>query len=137
MVDIVSASRRSQIMARIGSKDTGPERVVRKICTLMGRRYRLNRKDLPGSPDLVFKSLSLAIFVHGCFWHRHRDCRLAYTPKSRVEFWAEKFARNEARDAAAARALRRLGWRVAVVWECETRNPQKLQLRLARLLGPT
>lgn len=134
MADILSPSERSRIMSLIRSKDTKPEQLVRKLCTSLGVRYRLHRKDLPGSPDLVFGPRKLALFVNGCFWHRHEGCRFAYTPKTRVGFWKDKFAANQARDRAASLALRRAGWRIAVVWECETRNPQKLSTRLARLL---
>lgn len=134
MADIVSPTERSRIMSLIRSKNTRPEHVVRKLCTKLGTRYRLHRKDLPGSPDLVFVSRKTAIFVNGCFWHHHRGCRLAYMPKTRVEFWSAKFEGNRTRDLAASRALRKAGWRVAVVWECETHNPQALLRTLSRLL---
>src|SRR5690242_19414048 len=100
-----------------------------------GARYRLHRKDLPGSPDLVFGPRKLAIFVHGCFWHRHAGCKLAWTPKSRVEFWNEKFANNHARDRTASQALRRSGWRVEVIWECETREKEHLANRIGQVLA--
>src|SRR4051812_49124729 len=109
-------------MSLVHAKNTRPELVVRQLCTRLGLRYRLHRKDLPGTPDLVFVAQQTAIFVNGCFWHRHRGCRLASMPKSRTAFWKEKFAKNTARDRAAQCALRRLGWKVANVWECQTRR---------------
>jgi DNA mismatch endonuclease (patch repair protein) len=135
MVDTVTKAQRSRIMSRIGRRDTGPEIVVRRICTAHGARYRLHRKDLPGTPDLVFASRGLILFVHGCFWHRHASCRLATTPKTHPAFWREKFQRNRRRDRAVATKLRKAGWRVEVVWECETRDASGLDRRLAKLLA--
>src|SRR5689334_358305 len=122
-------------MSSVRSTNTGPEHVVRKICTGMGTRYRLHRRDLPGSHDLAFGQRRLAIFVHGCFWLRHTGCKLASSPKSRVAFWNDKFAKNVARDRAATRALRRSGWRVEVVWECETRQKERLLRRIGKVLA--
>ena len=122
-------------MARVRGKDTKPELVVRRALFAMGFRYRLHRKDLPGRPDIVFSSKRKAIFVHGCFWHRHAGCRMASTPKTRTEFWVDKFDANERRDAAAIEALEALGWQVLVVWECETRRPELLEKTLSRYLG--
>jgi len=135
MTDIVGSKRRSELMANIRGRDTAPELAVRRIAHRMGLRFRLHRKDLPGRPDLVFPKHRLAVFVHGCFWHRHRGCRYAYTPKSRVAFWAEKFAANVARDAHQKRALEVLGWRVLVIWECETRHEAAVERRLAAVTG--
>lgn len=118
-------------MSRIKSRATNPEIQVRKIFTSMGFRYRLNRKDLPGSPDLVIPRLKLAVFVHGCFWHRHDGCKYAYIPKSRIEFWKRKFDCNLARDARVRAELEEMGWQVLVVWECELNNPQALAHALA------
>lgn len=123
-------------MRSVRQKDTAPEMVVRRIIHAIGARYRLHRKDLPGSPDLVFPRRHLCIFVHGCFWHRHTCCRLASTPGSNVDFWQEKFARNVERDIRKENELRAAGWDVEVVWECETRNPMKLEGRLRALLFP-
>lgn len=123
-------------MRSVRQKDTAPEMVVRNIAHAIGARYRLHRKDLPGSPDLVFPRRHLCIFVHGCFWHRHPNCRLATTPGSNVEFWREKFARNVERDARKENELRVAGWRVEIVWECETRDLRKLEERLRLLLLP-
>jgi len=101
----------------------------------MGLRFRLHRKDLPGKPDLVFPKHGLAVFVHGCFWHRHPHCSKASSPKSRTEYWEAKFAANIARDAQAAQKLEAMGWRVEVVWECETRDRDALRKRLESILG--
>lgn len=130
MTDIVDSHRRSQMMAGIKDRNTGPELMVRRLAHKLGFRFRLHRKDLPGSPDLVFPGHRVAVFVHGCFWHRHRDCRYAYTPKSRVVFWTEKFAQNTTRDRRAEEALRNLGWRVLVIWECETKCEQSVRQHL-------
>ncbi len=131
MADIIDSQRRSENMARIKGRDTGPELVVRRIAHRMGLRFRLHRKDLPGRPDLVFPRHRLAVFVHGCFWHRHSGCRYAYTPKSRVAFWMKKFAGNVTRDQRNEEALRNLGWQVLVIWECETRDEDHMGRRLA------
>ena len=121
-------------MSQIGSKDTQPELIVRRLLTEMGLRYRLHRRDLPGKPDIVFGPRRLVLFVHGCFWHRHRGCRLASTPSANAAFWQTKFDANTARDRRNTAALKRAGWRVAVIWECETRQPERLARRLQRLL---
>ena len=135
MTDIVDSQRRSEMMARIRGRDTVPEIVVRRIAHKLGLRFRLHRKDLPGRPDLVFPKHRLAVLVHGCFWHRHGGCRYAYTPKSRIAFWTDKFARNVARDQRNEKALRELGWRVLVIWECETRDKEKIKQRLLEIVG--
>ena len=131
MTDIVSSRRRSELMARIRRRDTVPELAVRRIAHRMRLRFRLQRKDLPGCPDLVFPKHRLAVFVHGCFWHRHEGCRYASTPKSRIAFWTEKFVANVVRDARQEAALRALGWRVLVIWQCETRNEAAVERKLA------
>ncbi|MGF7054775.1 DNA mismatch endonuclease (patch repair protein) [Bosea sp. OAE752] len=133
-MDIVSPARRSEIMGRISSTGTKPELTVRKIAHSMGFRFRLHRQDLPGKPDLVFPGRKLALFVHGCFWHRHEGCRFAYSPKSNIAFWQTKFNNNIVRDARAERELERLGWRVAVIWECETKDFDGLRLKLRDIL---
>ena len=134
MTDIVNNRRRSEMMANIKGGDTTPEHAVRRIAHRMGLRFRLHRKDLPGRPDLIFPRHRLAVFVHGCFWHRHEGCRNAYMPKSRVEFWTEKFTGNVARDKRNEEALRNLGWRTLVIWECETRNAENIGRRLAECI---
>ena len=131
MTDIVDRQRRSEMMAGIRRRDTAPEMAVRRIAHRMGLRFRLQRKDLPGRPDLVLPKHRLAVFVHGCFWHRHEGCRYASTPKSRVAFWTEKFESNVARDARQEVALRALGWRVLIIWQCETRDEAAVERRLA------
>ena len=130
MADSLSKEQRSQNMAKIKGRDTGPELAVRRTAHRLGLRYRLHRRDLPGTPDLVFAKHQLVIFVHGCFWHRHAGCRFAYTPKSRVKFWTEKFKQNVARDLRNENTLVGLGWRVAVIWECETHDGSTLESRL-------
>jgi len=117
---------RSEVMARVRSSDTRPERRVRAALWADGLRYRLNDKRLPGRPDVVFPSRRIVVFVHGCFWHRHPGCPSTRTPKTRVDFWEAKFVENTTRDARVEAELRDLGWRVIVVWECETRDPARL-----------
>ena len=131
MTDIVDTKRRSEMMARIRGRDTAPELSVRRIAHRMGLRFRLYRNDLPGRPDLVFPKHRLAVFVHGCFWHRHEGCRNASTPKSRIAFWTGKFAANVDRDARQEAALRTLDWWVLVIWECETKDPTVVERKLA------
>ena len=130
MTDIVDSGRRSEMMSRIKGRDTVPEIVVRRIAHGLGFRFRLYRKDLPGRPDIVFPRSRAVVFVHCCFWHRHDGCRYAYEPKSRVRFWTDKFSQNVARDQRNEAALRTLGWRVLVIWECETRNRTGVAERL-------
>lgn len=120
-------------MKAVRQYDTAPEMVVRRLVHSLGFRFRLHRKDLPGSPDLVFPRLRKVIFVHGCFWHRHRGCARTTTPVTRRDFWLEKFAGNIRRDTRCVRRLRKLGWSVAVVWECETLHPSALKGRLPRI----
>lgn len=110
-------------MSRVRSKDTQPELFVRRLVHGMGYRFRLHAKDLPGKPDLVLRKHSCVIFVHGCFWHRHsKACPLTRLPKSRIGFWEDKLEQNRRRDAKTRRALRREGWRVLVVWECQLKS---------------
>ena len=126
MADIISEEKRSWNMSRIRGKDTKPELAVRSLLHKMGYRFRLHRRDLPGKPDIVLKKYSTVIFVHGCFWHRHKDCKYAYMPKSRVKFWKEKFAGTIKRDREHQRQLKELGWEVHVIWECETKDMNRL-----------
>ncbi|WP_065335019.1 very short patch repair endonuclease [Tritonibacter mobilis] len=126
MVDIVDARTRSQMMSNIRGKDTKPELALRRALHARGFRFRLHVKDVPGRPDIVFPKYRAAVFVHGCFWHRHAGCRYATVPKTRPEFWKTKFAANVSRDAAVHDKLTRKGWRVATVWECVLRNPKAL-----------
>ena len=120
-------------MRRIRSKDTAPEMLVRKLVHSLGYRYRLHQADLPGKPDLTFRSKQKVIFVHGCFWHQHR-C-ITRKPRSNKDYWLPKLARNRARDARNRHALRRLGWDYLILWECETTNAAALQQRIVKFLG--
>ena len=131
--DLLTPEARSRNMARIRSHDTKPEKIVRQLVTSLGLRYRLQRRDLPGKPDLVFGPRHTVIFVHGCFWHQHGHCPAGRIPTANHTFWKAKLIRNSQRDLENKRALLRLGWRVLTVWECETKNRPKLQRRLARL----
>ena len=130
MTDIVNAAKRSEIMSRIKGRNTKPELIVRRIAHGLGFRFRLHRGDLPGSPDMVFPRYRTVVFVHGCFWHRHAGCRYAYRPKSRIQFWTKKFEENVARDTRNEISLRDLGWRVLVIWECETRDRAAVRAQL-------
>lgn len=129
-MDIVDQATRSRMMSRIRGKDTKPELLVRRIAHALGYRFRLHRRDLPGSPDLVFPGRRKVVFVHGCYWHRHEGCRYAYQPKSNVEFWAAKFEANVRRDGHAMAELRRQGWDPMVVWECECGDSGAVAARL-------
>lgn len=128
------SSLRSWTMSRVRSKDTKPETAVRKAAHAMGLRFRLHRRNLPGTPDLVFPSRKVTLFVHGCFWHRH-NCARATLPATNVPYWKNKFKRNVERDARNAADLHRLGWRCVRVWECETKDAEQLNRVLRRLLG--
>jgi DNA mismatch endonuclease, patch repair protein len=127
MTDIVNKTTRSRMMAGIKGKNTVPERVLRQAMHKRGFRFRLHAKQLPGHPDLLFPKYKAAVFVHGCFWHRHRNCRYATTPATRTEFWQAKFAANVARDRISMTALINNGWRVAIIWECSLRNSVGIQ----------
>ena len=127
MTDVYGPETRSAVMRRVKGRDTGPERAVRKLVWSLGGRYRLNRADLPGKPDIVLPGRRLAIFVHGCFWHGHDCARGARVPKTNREYWVAKIGRNRARDIAAREALEAAGWRVEVVWECALRDVERLR----------
>lgn len=132
-------AERSRLMSRVRQKGTAPELVVRWLLRESGVPYRLNVKSLPGSPDIVLTGRKRAIVVHGCFWHRHRGCKAASTPKTRVEFWTDKFATNIARDRKLRRALNALGYSIMVVWECQAkkgREHEKMIRRLVRFVSP-
>lgn len=134
MTDVFTKTKRSEVMSRIKGRDTKPELAVRSMLHRMGYRFRLHRNDLPGKPDVVLTRYKTVIFVHGCFWHRHKGCRFAYTPKSRYDFWLKKLESNVARDLDVKSELTRLGWHVITVWECELRSPELLFGRLNREL---
>ena len=129
--------KRSALMRRIRGKDTTPERTVRRMSHSLGYRFRLHRRNLPGTPDLTFPRLRKVIFVHGCFWHRHTGCRRTTTPKTRVEYWRKKFEQNVERDRRNVATLHALGWEVLVVWECETFDRAGLLATLSRFLDQT
>ena len=135
MTDHVDRAKRSFIMAAVHSKDTKPEMLVRKVVHALGYRYRLHDTKLPGRPDLVFPSRRKAIFVHGCFWHRHPKCKYATMPKSRVDFWERKFCANVARDRCVRRELKKMGWTVLTVWQCELEKNEKLTEQLDDFLA--
>jgi DNA mismatch endonuclease (patch repair protein) len=126
-------------MSLIRGKDTRPELTLRSLLHSAGFRFRVHVADLPGKPDLVLKKHGVAILVHGCFWHRHKDCSIATSPKSNPEFWQEKFAKNVIRDKRNLKALKKLGWRVFIVWECQLKTPTAARattMRLARRMTP-
>jgi DNA mismatch endonuclease (patch repair protein) len=138
MADTLSPARRSENMRRVRSQHTRPELLVRSLTHRMGFRFRLHRQDLPGKPDLVFASRRKVIFVHGCFWHGHGDPNCVdgrRKPKSNLAYWLPKLARNRERDRQSEAALLALGWRVLVVWECETRDAAALAARLRQFLA--
>lgn len=134
MADRISRSARSRIMRRVRSKDTGPEMRVRSLVHELGYRYRLHRRDLPGTPDLVFARQKKVIFVHGCFWHQH-NCRKGVRPSSNVAFWNRKFDGNVQRDKKSTLTLEKSGWSVLVIWECETTELDHLAERVEVFLG--
>lgn len=134
MSDIFTPEKRSAVMRRVKGKNTSPELKVRKALTALGVRYRLNRKDLPGSPDVVMAGRRLAIFVHGCFWHGHDCARGSRVPKANREYWIAKVARNVARDGRTAAELVAAGWRVETIWECDLKDAGALQVRLEGML---
>lgn len=125
---------RSKIMARVHSKNTKPELLVRKILFSLGYRYRLHVKNMPGSPDIVFLGKNKVIFVHGCFWHRHSCLRGRKTPKSNKEYWEKKFHRNTRRDENNNETLKINGWEILIIWECWLNNVEKVQSRLVEFL---
>lgn len=131
----MSQEKRSALMGRIRGRNTGPEMTVRRLLHALGYRYRLHARELLGKPDIVFRSRKVAVFVHGCFWHRH-DCGLAYVPKTRPEFWQRKFEGNVTRDERTRRELEAAGWRVVLVWECQLSDLAALGRSLAREIGP-
>lgn len=136
-MDTLTPAERSERMGRVRGRDTGPEVAVRRMAHSLGYRFRLQRRDLPGRPDLVFPRHRAAIFVHGCFWHRHADpnCRLARLPKSRLSFWGPKLEANRERDARNLDLLARLGWRVLILWECELRDRELTMERIRSFMA--
>lgn len=134
MTDLLTPERRSWNMSRIRSANTRPELIATQLFRRMGYSVECHRCDLPGKPDIVLPHKRTAVFIHGCFWHRHADCRMAYSPKSNRAFWNLKFSGNVKRDRTVRRKLRQLGWRSIVIWECQLRNLPLLKTRIrARL----
>ncbi|MEI7714193.1 MAG: DNA mismatch endonuclease Vsr [Rhodospirillales bacterium] len=134
MTDNRTPESRSALMARIGGKNTAPEMIVRRLLHGLGYRFRLHRKDLPGTPDIVLPGRRTTIFVHGCFWHAH-GCKIGQAPKSRLEYWLPKLQENQRRDAVKQASLEALGWRVLTIWQCETRDPPAVAALLDSLLS--
>jgi len=132
--DVFSPEQRSEIMAKVRSQDTKPEVLVRSLIHRMGFRFRLHNKHLPGNPDIVLPRHKKIVFVHGCFWHQHEGCPHAARPASNIAYWNKKLDGNVRRDKANLEKLAALGWRVLVIWECETRNREQLILRLQEFL---
>jgi len=122
MADVHSKEIRSYNMSKIRSKDTKPELLVRKFLHSQGFRYRLHVKQLPGKPDIVLPKYKTVIFIHGCFWHGHSDCRYYIIPKTRSEWWLEKISKNKSRDVVSSKLLKDLGWNIFEIWECELKN---------------
>lgn len=136
MADSLTAERRSWNMSRIRSRDTGPELTLRSMLHRAGFRFRLHDRSLPGTPDIVMKKHRAAILVHGCYWHRHEGCRNATTPSSRTDFWQEKFTATVARDERNIEALKELGWKPIVIWECDLKKrPEHVMAEIRRKLG--
>lgn len=136
MTDRISEERRSALMRAVPTRNTTPELIVRRLLSRCGYRYRLHRKDLPGSPDIVFPGRKKVIFVNGCFWHSHRGCPKGRPPKSRIDYWKPKLRTNQSRDRRNARLLKSMLWDVLVVWQCETKRPQSLLAKMEQFLGP-
>ena len=136
MTDTLTRAERSRLMAKIKGKNTAPERAVRSLLHRAGHRFRLHVRGLPGTPDVVLPRHRTVVFVHGCFWHRHRGCKYATMPGSHRKFWTDKFVRNVANDARHRRQLRRLGWKVVVVWSCQLKHPDRVLAKIEKCLGP-
>lgn len=134
MADNLSKMDRSKQMSLVKSKNTKPEMFVRKLVHAMGYRYRLHDKKLPGKPDMVFKSRNRVIFVHGCFWHRHENCKLARLPKSRLDFWEPKLEANKERDKLVQKQLTEFGWQFLIIWECQLNDVIALRKRIVKFL---
>jgi len=135
-MDIWSKEKRSDVMSKIRSKNTKPEKLLRSLLHKQGLRFRIHKKDLPGKPDIVFSKRKIAIFVHGCFWHYHKDCNEGRIPSSNSKFWKEKLERNVAKDEKITSILTSMGWKVLTVWECEIeKNPEVIEQRILKFLS--
>lgn len=135
MADVFDPEKRSAVMRAVKSRDTAPEMKARRAAHALGLRFRLNRADLPGKPDLVFPAKRTALLVHGCFWHGHDCPRGARMPQNNRDYWQAKISRNMARDKASLAALRKLGWTPRVIWECQTRDDAALSRLIMRQVG--
>lgn len=133
MVDVHEPEVRSYNMSQIKSKDTKPEMIVRRFLHSQGFRYRLHDENLPGKPDLVLKKYNTVIFIHGCFWHKHRDCKYFVPPKTRTQWWLDKINKNVKNDSLSYEKLKEAGWNIIIVWECELK-PKKREESLKKLL---
>ena len=133
MADTRTPEQRRRIMQSVKTKDTGPELKVRRLLHRLGYRYRLNRKNLPGRPDIVFPGRKIVIFVNGCFWHSH-GCSKGLPPKSRLDYWIPKLAANKLRDASRLLQLKKLGWRTLTIWQCQVKNIEKLTPKLKKFI---
>ena len=133
MTDIMSPGERSAHMKRVRTKDTAPENAVRRALHRSGFRFSLHRKDLPGTPDIVLPRHNVCLFIHGCFWHGHPDCRAARLPATRTEYWRDKIEENRRRDFRNTSLLEDRGWRVHVIWECETKSLERLEYAIKNL----
>lgn len=136
MVDTLSKEKRSWLMSQVSSKNTKPELAVRSLLHGIGYRFRLHASDLPGKPDIVFRSRKKVIFVHGCFWHGHQGCKYAKLPGTHVDFWAQKLDRNRMRDARILADLNAAGWQVYTIWQCEIKDLAATTAALKKFLGP-
>lgn len=134
--DPLTKAERSERMSRIRSSNTKPELFVRRLIYGMGYRYRLHARDLPGKPDIVFRSRKKVVFVHGCFWHQH-GCGHYRQPKSQTYFWQSKLEQNKSRDLTVSNALRKQGWKLLIIWECQLKSIEKLKTKIRRFLEPT
>ena len=132
----MTPQHRSWNMSRIRSANTKPEMIVRSLLHRMGYRFRLHRKDLPGKPDIVLPKFKAIIFIHGCFWHRHINCKYAYMPKSKQKFWETKFKSNVERDKKVRKQLEEKGWKNLIIWECELLNIESVKNKLKDYLSP-
>ena len=134
MTDVFTKEKRSWVMSRVKGRDTKPEILIRSVVHRMGYRFRVHRRDLPGNPDIVLPRHGKVIFVHGCFWHGHKNCPRSKRPTTNTVFWNDKLNKNIERDKRFQKKLRSMGWKVLVVWQCETRKPEKLLMKLERFL---
>ncbi len=136
MADIFSADKRTEIMKKVRTKDTGCELVVRKMIYAMGYRYRLHKKSLPGKPDIVFSGRKKVIFVNGCFWHGHSGCSRGKLPEANVSFWQKKIEGNKLRDVKVVKQLKKIGWQSLIIWQCQAsgRNASKLKSRIKKFI---